>query len=77
MAVGLLVSGVFLALAGYSMALRTHVQATSNAGALQWLLLGVLLASGHETWHLLLGEVNLSTAKGREVDVRDLDDWCQ
>jgi len=30
---------------------RTHVQATSNAGTLQWLLGGVLLTGGHETGH--------------------------
>jgi hypothetical protein len=53
---------------------RTHVQATSNAGTLQWLVLGVLLTGGHETGHLLLGEINLTTAKGREVDVGNLVD---
>lgn len=31
--------------------LRTHVQATSNAGTLQWLLAGILLTGGHETRH--------------------------
>jgi hypothetical protein len=50
------------------------VQATSNAGTLQRLVLGVLLAGGHETGHLLLGEINLTTAKGREVDVGNLID---
>lgn len=51
---------------------RTHVQATSNAGTGERLLLGVLLAGLHETWHLLLGQLNLSSAKGREVDVCNL-----
>ena len=48
------------------------MQATSNAGALEWLLSSVLLAGLHETWHLLLGQLNLSSAKGREVDVCNL-----
>lgn len=52
--------------------MRTHVQATGDAGALQWLLLRVLLAGLHETGHLLLGQLNLSSAKGREVDVCNL-----
>ena len=30
---------------------HTHVQATSDAGTLQGLLLGVLLSGGHETRH--------------------------
>lgn len=51
---------------------HTHVQATGDTGALQWLLLGVLLACLHKTRHLLLGELNLATAKGREVDVGNL-----
>ena len=51
---------------------HTHVQATSDAGTLQGLVLGVLLTGGHETGHLLLGEINLATAKGREVDVGNL-----
>lgn len=53
------------------------MQATSNAGSLEGLLLGVLLTRSHETRHLLLGEINLSTAKGREVDVCDLHSLCQ
>jgi hypothetical protein len=53
---------------------HTHVQATSDAGTLQGLVLGVLLTGGHETGHLLLGEINLATAKGREVDVGNLVD---
>ena len=48
------------------------MQATSNAGTLQRLVLGVLLTGGHETGHLLLGELNLSSAEGREVDVGNL-----
>ena len=48
---------------------RTHVQATSDAGTGQWLLLCVLLTRLNETWHLLLGQLNLSSAKGGEVDV--------
>jgi hypothetical protein len=48
------------------------VQATGNAGTLQRLVLSVLGTGGHETGHLLLGEVNLATAEGREVDVGNL-----
>lgn len=51
---------------------RTHVQATGNAGAREWLLVGVLLAGLDKTGHLLLGQLNLSSTKGREVDVRNL-----
>ena len=51
---------------------HTHVQATGDAGALEGLLGGVLLTGGHETGHLLLGELNLATTEGREVDVGDL-----
>ncbi len=48
------------------------MQAAGNAGTLQWLLVGVLLAGLNKTGHLLLGQLNLSSAKGREVDVRNL-----
>jgi hypothetical protein len=48
------------------------VQATGNAGAGKRLLVGVLLAGLHKTGHLLLGQLNLATTKGREVDVRNL-----
>jgi hypothetical protein len=48
------------------------VQATSDAGTLQWLLIGVLLAGLDKTGHLLLGQLDLATTKGREVDVGNL-----
>lgn len=51
---------------------RTHVQATSDTGTCQRLLVGVLLAGLDKTGHLLLGQLNLSSTKGREVDVRNL-----
>ena len=50
----------------------THVKAASNASTSKRLLSTELLAGGHETGHLLLGELNLATAEGREVDVGDL-----
>jgi len=53
-----------------------HVKAASNAGASKRLLSTELLAGGHETGHLLLGELNLATTKGREVDVGDLVLLC-
>lgn len=52
---------------------RTHVQATSDAGALQWLLSGVLLTGGHETWHLVLGELDLAATEGGQRKVSDLE----
>lgn len=48
------------------------MQAAGNAGTLQWLVVGVLLACLHETRHLVLGELDLATAKGREGEVSDL-----
>jgi len=57
-------------LAGYDG--LTHVKAASNAGAGERLLSTELLTGGHKTRHLLLGELNLATAEGREVDVGDL-----
>ena len=50
----------------------THVKAASNAGTGKRLLSTELLTGGHETGHLLLGELNLATTEGREVDVGDL-----
>ena len=49
------------------------MQATSNAGTLERLLSGILLASGHETGHFMLGELNLATTKGRQRDISDLE----
>lgn len=49
------------------------MQATSDTSTLQWLLLGVLLAGGHETWHLMLSELDLATAEGGQRDVGDLE----
>jgi hypothetical protein len=53
------------------------VQTPGNAGTLQWLLGGVLLTGENETGHLLLGQLNLSSTKGREVDVGNLEGECQ
>lgn len=52
------------------------MQAASNAGALERLVLGVLLASSHKTGHLVLGELDLAATKGRETDVSDLELAC-
>lgn len=54
----------------------THVKAASNAGTGERLLSTELLTGGHETGHLLLGQLNLATTKGREVDVGDLVLLC-
>ncbi len=48
------------------------MKAASNASASKRLLSTELLTGGHETGHLLLGELNLATTEGREVDVGDL-----
>lgn len=50
-----------------------HVQATGNAGTGERLVLGVLLAGGHETGHLVLGQVDLLAAKGSQGQVGDLE----
>ena len=52
---------------------RTHVQATGNTSTLEGLLLGVLCASGHETGHLVLGELNLATTESGQAEVGDLE----
>jgi len=48
------------------------VQAASNAGTLERLLSSVLLPRGHETRHLVLSELDLAAAKGRQADVGNL-----
>lgn len=53
--------------------LDSHVQAACNACALERLVLGVLLTGGHETGHLVLGELDLLAAKGGERQVSDLE----
>ena len=52
------------------------MKAASNASASKRLLSTELLTGGHETGHLLLGQLNLATTKGREVDVGDLVLLC-
>jgi hypothetical protein len=49
------------------------VQATGDAGALERLLLGVLLTGGHETGHLVLGELDLATTESGQAEVGDLE----
>lgn len=48
------------------------MKAASNAGTSERLLSAELLSGGHETGHLLLGELDLAAAEGRQVDVGDL-----
>lgn len=50
-----------------------HVQATGDAGTLERLVLGILLAGGHETRHLVLGELDLLATKGGKGKVSDLE----
>lgn len=42
----------------------THVQATGNTGTLEGLVGTVLLTDGHQTGHLNLGELDLTTTEG-------------
>lgn len=49
------------------------MQATGDAGALEGLLLGVLLAGGHKTGHLVLGELDLATTESGQAEVGDLE----
>lgn len=55
---------------------HTHVQTSSNAGALERLVLGVLAAGLHQTRHLVLSELNLAATERREADVGDLELVC-
>lgn len=50
-----------------------HVQAASDAGALERLVGGILGPDGHETRHLVLGELNLLAPEGSEGQVGDLE----
>ena len=52
------------------------MKTSSNAGALQRLVILVLLTSGHQARHLMLGEVKLATTERREVVVGDLELLC-
>lgn len=47
----------------------THVKTTSDAGTLKRLLVGVLLAGGDETRHLVLGQLDLPATEGSEGKV--------
>lgn len=61
---------------GWNGGRHTHVQATGDASALEGLLSGVLLAGLDKARHFLLGQLNLASAKGREVDVCNLELRC-
>lgn len=49
------------------------MQATGDAGTLERLLLSVLLTGGHETGHLVLGELDLATTESGQAEVGDLE----
>lgn len=51
---------------------NSHVQATSNTGTLERLLLAVLLTEVHQSRHFALGELDFLAAKRGEGDVSDL-----
>jgi len=46
--------------------LNGHVEATCDTGASEGLVVGILGAGSHEARHLLLGELDLAPAKGRQ-----------
>jgi hypothetical protein len=48
------------------------MQASSNASTFEWLILSILCTSSHQTWHLILSELDLLSAKGSEGKVSDL-----
>jgi hypothetical protein len=50
-----------------------HVQRAGDARARQRLVVGVLGAHGHQAGHLVLGELDLLAAVGRERQVGDLE----
>jgi len=50
-----------------------HVQAASDAGALEGLVGGILAANSNETGHLVLGELDLPAAEGGQRKVSDLE----
>lgn len=45
---------------------HTHVQTTGDAGTLEGLVGTVLLADGHQTRHLNLGELDLPATEGSQ-----------
>lgn len=49
------------------------MQATSNAGSLERLALGIAGTRLHQTGHLILSELDLAAAEGGERDVGDLE----
>lgn len=51
---------------------HAHVETSDNSGTLEDLLLGVLLSKVHESGHLSLGELDLSSTESGEGDVGDL-----
>lgn len=48
------------------------METSSNSGTLQWLLWAVLLSDVHESWHLVLSELDFLSAKSGEGDICDL-----
>ena len=49
--------------------LDCHVQASSNASALERLGSSVLLPHVHETWHLVLSDFDFLASKGGKGDI--------
>ena len=56
--------------------LHRHVQAAGDAKSGQRMGLGVLLAHGHESGHLLLGEVDLLAAPLGQREIADFEFQC-
>lgn len=49
------------------------MQATGDTGTSKRLLSGILLSGGHETGHLVLGELDLATTESGQAEVGDLE----
>lgn len=49
------------------------MQTTGDTGTSKRLLSGVLLSGGHETGHLVLGELDLATTESGQAEVGDLE----
>lgn len=49
-----------------------HVETSSDSGTLQGLVRAVLLSDSHETWHLVLSELDFLSTESGEGDVCDL-----
>ena len=59
--------------------LDSHVEASSNASSLEWLIGGILLTGGHQARHFILSELDLLATEGSKGKICDLElgSWCR